>query len=308
MNDVTIASGGLARRNKIRQWETVFWFSIMCAYAALCLFPFVWAFLVSVAPLNYIPDGRTEASGVDIMKWPPRISLLRGTVFGAPATLGNYVEIFRVVPQLGLWFANTVLFSTLVSAGVLAFNTLASYSFARLRFPLREFWFALLLSTMMLPFSVTMIPVYNLLVGMEWVNTYHGLVIPKLVNVSILFFMRQFFLEFPVSLEEAAYIDGATVPRIFTGIVLPNSKPAIAAQLIYVFLGAWNEFLWPLIATSRVEMYTITMGLNFFKSSYYTFWQYLMAASLLVTLPMMLVFLVFQRRFTASQMSSAVKG
>ena len=284
------------------------WFLVLTLYGLLSLFPFFWALLVSLAPLTAVPPGGTEAVGVDIMKWPPGIDLFQGTVFGAPATLRNFIEIFQAVPNLLLWLGNTIVFALAVASGVLFFNTLAAYAFARLKFPLRDFWFAVLLASMMVPFPVTMIPVYNLLVGMDWVNTYQGLIIPKLINVSILFFMRQFFLEFPKSLEEAAYMDGASLPRIVFRVVLPNSRPAIAAQLIYVILGAWNEFMWPLIVTSRQEMYTLTLGLAFFKGTFFTYWQYMMAASLLVTIPMIVVFLVFRRQFVESQIASSIKG
>ncbi len=285
-----------------------FWFLVMVAYSAVSLFPFVWALLVSLAPLTAIPPGGTEPTGVDIMKWPPGIDLFGLKVFGAPATLDNFVAIFQVVPNLGRWLGNTILYSVVVSSGVVFFNTLAAYAFARLKFPLRDFWFAVLLASMMVPFPVTMVPVYTLLVNMDWVNTYQGLVVPKLVSVAIMFFMRQAFLEFPKSLEESAYMDGASVPRIVFQVVLPNCRPAIAAQLIYVLLGSWNEFMWPLIVTSNQDMYTLTMGLNFFKSSWYTFWQYLMAASLLVTMPMVVVFLVFRRQFVENQIASGIKG
>lgn len=276
-------------------------------YAAVCLFPFAWALLVSLAPLTWA-DAAGERFGVDIMQWPPGIDLLRFRAFGAPLTLGNYAEIFRVVPWLGRWILNTVAYAALVTAGTMAFNTAAAYSFARLRFPLRDFWFTLFLATMMVPMNAYMIPLYKLIVDLGLVNTYRGLVVPKLVNVAILFFMRQFFMDFPKALEEAATIDGATIPRTFFSVVLPNARAPMAAQAIYVFLGAWNEFMWPLIVSSNKEMYTLTIGLNFFKSSWYTYWQYLMAASLLATIPMILIFLALQRHFVGNAMSSAIKG
>lgn len=280
---------------------------VMILYAGLCLFPFFWALMVSLTPLTYIPHGGGEAVGVDIMKWPPEINVFKGIVFGAPATLSNYIRIFYLVPDFSKWILNTFIYAGVVSVGVVFFNTLAGYAFARLRFPLRDFWFAVLLATMMVPFAVTIIPIYTLLVRMGWVNTYQGLIVPRMVNVAMLFFMRQFFLNFPKSLEEAAYLDGAGIPKILFQVVLPNTRPAIAAQFIYVFLGNWNEFFWPLIVTSKKEMFTLTMGLSFFQSNFYTYWQYLMAASLLVTLPMIVLFLFFQRQFIASNMASAIK-
>jgi len=280
---------------------------IMIMYALLCLFPFFWALMVSLTPITFVPLGGTESVGVDIMKWPPEIDIFKGVVFGAPATLSNFVRIFYLVPDFALWILNTIVYAGVVSIGVVFFNTLAGYAFARLRFPFRDFWFTLLLATMMIPFAVTIIPIYTLLVRLGWVNTYQGLIVPRLVNIAMLFFMRQFFLTFPKSLEEAAYLDGAGIPKILFQVVIPNARPAIAAQFIYVFLGSWNEFFWPLIVTSKSEMFTLTMGLSFFRSSYYTLWQYLMAASLLVTIPMIVLFLFFQRQFIASNMASAIK-
>ncbi len=281
--------------------------AILIAYAVICVFPFLWAFFVSLAPLTAL-NANGDRAGVDIMRWPPEINPFKLKVFGVGATFSNYLEIFKVVPWLGRWFLNTIAFAAAVTLGTVFFNTLAAYSFARLRFPLREFWFTLFLATLMVPTNAIMIPLYTLLIDLGFVNTYQGLVLPKFVNVGILFFMRQFFIDFPMALEEAARIDGASVPRTFFSVVLPNAKAPMAAQGIYVFLGAWNEFMWPLIVTSNKEMYTLTIGLAFFKSSYYTYWQYLMAASLLATLPMVVIFLIFQRQFVGNAMSSAIKG
>lgn len=283
---------------------------IMITYALLSLFPFVWALLVSISPIVFTPltgPHAGELINVDIKKFPPEIDLIRRTVFGAPMTISNYISIFKIVP-FARWFMNTVVFACSVSLGVIFFNTLAAYAFARLHFPLRDFWFSVLLATMMVPFHVTMIPVYNLLVKMGWINTYQGLIIPKLIAVSIVFFMRSFFIGFPKSLEEAAYLDGANTPRILFTIVIPNSKAAIAAQFIYVFLGSWNEFMWPLIVTSKPDMATLTMGLTYFQGGFYTDWQYLMAATMMITIPMFVVFIIFQRQFISSNISSGVKG
>ncbi len=283
-------------------------FLLMVTYGIICLVPFIWALLVALAPLTYVPPGGSEAVGVDLTAWPPNIDLFRLQVFGAPMTLDNFRIIFEKVPLLARWFLNTVLYASSVSVGLVALSTLAAYAFARLRFPLRDFWFSLFLASMMIPSTVTLIPVYQLLVGLRWVDSYAGLIIPKLFSVAIVFFMRQFFLDFPRALEESAYIDGASIPRIFAFIVLPNSRAPMAAQFIYVIIGTWNEFMWPLIIMSKAENYTLTLGLAFFRSSYYTIQQYMMAASLLVTLPMVVMFLIFQRQFISSNIASGVKG
>ncbi|MCD6449263.1 MAG: carbohydrate ABC transporter permease [Thermotogaceae bacterium] len=283
---------------------------ILIVYAVVSLFPFIWAFLVSTTPLNGIDPATGEKFGVDIMQWPPNINLFRipPKVFGVNATLENYKKIFEVVPYYSRWFLNTVIYALALTIGNVILDTLGGYAFARLKFPLRNFWFILFLSTMMVPFQVTMIPQYNLMVKLGLVNTYPGLIIPKLTSVFGLFLMRQFFLNFPKELEEAAIIDGAGIFKTFFRIALPNARPAVTALSIYTFLGAWNDFIWPLIITSSKEMYTLTMGLNFFKTSYYTFWQYMMAATILMTIPMIIIFLSFQNQFVETGRFSSLKG
>lgn len=293
------------------KWKTarIVSYIILIAYALLSMFPFFWASLVSLTPLTYTNDAGEE-QGVNIMDWPPKIDLLdkKPSAFGAPLTFENYFKIFEVVPLYGRWILNTIIYAGLLTLGNILFNTLGGYAFARLNFPLKNFWFTLILATLMIPGQVLMIPQYNLMVNFDLVNTYWGLFLPKLTNVFGLFLMRQFFINFPKELEESARLDGSSIAGTFFRIVLPNSKPAIAALSIYTFMGAWNDFQWPLIITSQKEMYTLTMGLNFFKSSYYTFWQYLMAGSILMTIPMIIIFLSFQKQFVETGKVSAVKG
>ena len=296
--------------NKKLKISFIISYSILIIYAIVSLFPFIWAFLVSITPLNGVDPVTGEKFGVDIMQWPPNINFFRvpPKVFGVDATFENYKKIFEVVPYYSRWFLNTVIYALALTLGNLLLDTLGGYAFARLKFPLKNFWFILFLATMMVPFQVTMIPQYNLMVKFGLVNTYPGLIVPKLTSVFGLFLMRQFFLNFPKELEEAAVIDGAGIFKTFFRIVLPNAKPAITALSIYTFLGAWNDFMWPLIITSSKEMYTLTMGLNFFKTSYYTFWQYMMAATILMTIPMIIIFFSFQKQFVETGKLSALKG
>jgi len=277
----------------------------LIVYVLISLFPFIWSGLISVTPINYVNDSG-EKVGVDLLKWPPKISLIPFKVFGAPPTLENFAKVFEITP-FARWILNTVLYAVLVTLGHLLFDALGGYAFAKLKFPLKNLWFSLFLATLMVPGHVTLIPVYNLMVNMNLTNTYFGLFLPKLTGVFGLFLMRQFFLGVPNSLIEAAKIDGASVPKTFFKIILPISKPAMAALGIYIFLGTWNDFLWPLLMTTQKDMYTLTAGLNFFKSSYYTIWQYMMAASLMITAPMIAVFLSAQKFFIESSASSGVK-
>ncbi|MGC9219459.1 MAG: carbohydrate ABC transporter permease, partial [Athalassotoga sp.] len=151
-------------------------------------------------------------------------------------------------------------------------------------------------------------PVYNLLVNFNLVNTYAGLIFPKIASVTGLFLMRQFYMSVPDELDEAAKVDGAGIFRRFWQIDSPVALPAFATLAIYTFMGMWNDFFWPLIVTSNKNMFTLAMGLNYFRTSYYTFWQLMMAASLLMTIPMIVIFLSFQRYFVETDISSAVKG
>jgi len=281
---------------------------ILIAYAIATLFPFTWALLVSLAPIKFV-DSNGNEKGVNIFDWPPRIKLLpKPSAFGAPLSFQNYKLIFEVVPLYKRWLLNTVIYAGLLTIGNILLNSLGGYAFARLQFPLKNFWFTMFLATMMVPGQVTLIPQYNLLVKYGLVNTYTGLFLPKLTNIFGLFLMRQFFLNFPKELEEAARIDGSGILRTYFRIVVPNALPAVSALAIYTFLGAWNDFQWPLIILSNKEMYTLTLGLNFFKTSYYTYWQYMMAASIFMTIPMLIIFLSFQRYFIETGKAVAVKG
>ena len=160
---------------------------LLIAYAVISIFPFMWSALVSITPMKYTDENGVER-GVDIMKWPPDINFFRWPVkvFGAPGTLSNYLQIFRITPY-ARWILNTVLYALLVTIGHLLFDTLGGYAFAKLRFPLKNFWFTMFLATLMIPGHVTMIPNYSLMVKFGFVNTYYGLFIPKLTGVFGLF-------------------------------------------------------------------------------------------------------------------------
>jgi multiple sugar transport system permease protein len=280
---------------------------ILIVYAIVSLTPFIWALLVSVAPMNYLLNGKL--TGVNIMQWPPEINIFKlpPEVFGAPSTFSNYAQVFTVTPY-ARWILNTLIYAGFVTIGNLFFDAMAGYAFAKLKFPGKDIIFTILLGTLMVPFPVTIIPVYNLLVNFNLVNTYAGLIFPKIASVTGLFLMRQFYMSVPDELDEAAKVDGAGIFRRFWQIDSPVALPAFATLAIYTFMGMWNDFFWPLIVTSNKNMFTLAMGLNYFRTSYYTFWQLMMAASLLMTIPMIVIFLSFQRYFVETDVSSAVKG
>ncbi|MGC8545285.1 carbohydrate ABC transporter permease [Athalassotoga sp.] len=293
----------------MRKWQLARKISYitLIVYAVISLTPFIWALLVSIAPMSYLLNGKS--TGVNIMQWPPEINIFKlpPEVFGAPSTLSNYNQVFTVTPY-ARWILNTVIYAGFVTIGNLFFDAMAGYAFAKLKFPGKDIIFTILLGTLMVPFPVTIIPVYNLLVNFNLVNTYAGLIFPKIASVTGLFLMRQFYMSVPDELDEAAKVDGAGIFRRFWQIDSPVALPAFATLAIYTFMGMWNDFFWPLIVTSNKNMFTLAMGLNYFRTSYYTFWQLMMAASLLMTIPMIVIFLSFQRYFVETDISSAVKG
>lgn len=280
---------------------------ILIGYALVSLTPFIWAFLVSVAPMSFHSGGKTV--GVNIMQWPPEINIFKlpPEVFGAPSTFSNYVKVFRVTP-FARWILNTVIYAGVVTGANLLIDALAGYAFAKIRFPGRELIFTLLLGTLMVPFQIQIIPIYNMMVKLGFVNTYFGLIFPKVASVSGLFLMRQFYKSVPNEIDEAAKIDGAGIFRRFWQVDSPMAFPAFATLAIYTFMGMWNDFMWPLIITSSKDMFTLAMGLNFFRTSYYTFWQLMMAASIFMTIPIIIIFLSLQKQFVETGATSAVKG
>jgi multiple sugar transport system permease protein len=189
-------------------------------------------------------------------------------------------------------------------------DTLAGYAFARMEFPGRDFMFLLILGTMMVPGIVTVIPKFILLGDLHLFNSYGALTVPFLADAFGIFLMKQFFEAIPRDLEEAARMDGASRYQIFRQIVLPNTIPAVAALAIFSFQGSWNAFLEPLLFISggSSDLYTLPVGLANFRSEYSTNWPVLMAISIITTVPMALFFLVFQRYFVQSNVSSGIKG
>nr|WP_280859080.1 carbohydrate ABC transporter permease [Methylocaldum sp. RMAD-M] len=195
-----------------------------------------------------------------------------------------------------------------VTLANLFFDALAGYAFARLRFPGRNVLFALLLATLMVPAHVTLVPKFMLLNALGLVNTYTALVAPAMVQVVGIFLMKQFFESIPKQLEEAARIDGCNRFQVFWRVVLPASRPALAALGIYTFQSNWNEFLWPLVVTTTSDRFTLPVGLAMFRYEFRVEWTMLMAGAVLIALPTLIIFLVFQRLFIQGIATSGLKG
>lgn len=260
---------------------------IAIGYAALTIFPFVWSVLTS---LKTTPE-------VSKM-WVPLSHL----------TLDNYRKlIFSEEYPFFQWFVNSLIVAAIVTVGNLVFNSMAGYALARINFPGKTLFFFIVLGVMMVPGQVILVPIYILLSRLNWVDTYMGLTIPWLVNGFGIFLMRQFFLSIPRELEEAGFIDGLSRWGVFWRIVIPLARPALATQAIFQFMGNWNSFMWPNLLTSSEDMYTLPVGLATLYGEYDAFWNHIMAGAMFMTVPVIIVFLIFQRHFIKGVATTGLK-
>lgn len=214
-----------------------------------------------------------------------------------PPRWQNYVEALTTLP-FGRYAINTLIIAVFSVVGYTLSCTVVAYGFARLRAPGKNALFVLLLATLMLPYPVVMIPQYVIFSELDLVNTFWPLILPAFLGSPFyIFLLRQFFLQIPPDLEDAARIDGASIPQIIWYIMFPLARPAMATVAIFSFQFAWNDFLAPLIYLQDQSKYTLMLGLSFFRSSFQVNWAYLMAASLTIALPVIILFFVAQREF-----------
>lgn len=259
-------------------WIKILLYLGLISYAVITFLPFAWALSASFKSLQEIITGG--------MNFIPH-----------HFTLDNYKNIFLKEPLFGRWLLNSIFVAICTTGLNILFNSMAGYALARIQFPGNKIWFFLILAVLMIPGQITLIPSFLILKNLGWLNSYQGLIIPNAVNATFIFMMRQFFINFPKELEEAAALDGLSRWEMFLTIVLPLAKPALAAQAIFIFMGAWNNFLMPLIVLFDKEMFTLPLGLNTFKGQYISYWNYIMAASMVLTLPALAIYAFFNRYF-----------
>lgn len=256
--------------------------------AVITLLPFVW--MVSA---SFMHDGHANT-------YPPRF-------FPDEFTLDQYRVLFLRL-NLTRNFINSVAVSLLVTSVSLLFNSMAGYAFAKYRFTGRDKLFSLLLSSMIIPAQVTMLPLFLMLKYMGLINTYMAILIPGLANIFGIFLIRQYALSIPDSLIEAARIDGATDLQIYRIVILPLITPILVTLAIFTFMGTWNDFLWPLISLTDNSMYTLPVALANLSGEHTKDPELLMAGSVLTILPVMIVFLVLQKYYIKGIMMGSVKG
>ncbi len=270
-------------------WLKALLYLLLTLYALITLIPFLWALSASFKPLREIVGGEPNFLPKNF-------------------TLDNYRQIFLQEPLFWRWLFNSVVIAVSVTLLNLLLNSMAGYALARLRFVGKRFWFFLILAVLAVPAQITLIPTFLILKAIGWLNSYQGMIVPSMVNATFIFMMRQFFVNFPKELEEAAQLDGLNPLGIFRHIVLPLAKPALAAQAVFVFMGSWNNFLLPIVILFDPEMFTLPLGLNTFKGQYISYWNYIMAASMVFTLPALGIYAFFNRYFIQSVTFTGGKG
>ncbi|OIV36315.1 sugar ABC transporter ATP-binding protein [Mangrovactinospora gilvigrisea] len=266
-------------------------YAVLCVCAAATLLPFLW--LVRSALMK---DGQ-------IFKSPPEW-------LPSPFAWHNFGGALTAQP-FGRYFLNTLTLELAIVPGVLFVGSISAFAFARLRWRGRNTVFAVLLSALMLPYAVTLVPTF---IGWQYaglVGTYVPLSLPAWLGagqIGSIFLLRQFFLSIPRELDDAAYVDGARPWTVYWRIVLPLSRPALLVVGIFTFIGVWNDFLNPLIYLADAKRYTLSLGLAMFQGSYSAQWGYLMAASTIVILPIIVLFFLAQRHILEGITLTGLKG
>lgn len=280
---------GLMELKRLQWAKRVAMYGLLSAIALLMLLPLLW--LVSTA---------FKSPEESIFTFPPQL-------LPATPTLQNFVTVWQQNP-FGRYFFNSTLVAVLTVGLNLLFCSLAAYPLARLRFRGRKVLFALIVATILIPFQIVMIPLYVLAVQLGLRNTYLGLILPFIASAFGIFLMRQAFLDVPKELEEAARIDGCSEIGIWWNIMLPPTRPALITLAIFVFIGSWSDFLWPLILLDRPEYYTLPLGVAKLAGSFSLDWRLIAAGSVISIAPVLLFFVVMQQYIVPTESSSGLKG
>lgn len=258
---------------------------LTAALALAAVFPLLWILSASLKPLAQVTDGRLIPDQV---------------------TIANFVYVFTKVPFLRfLW--NSFFISTVITVVSLLFHSMAAYALARLRFPGRATVFAAIFSTLLITAPVVLIPLFLVVRELGMVDSYAGLIVPAIFNAFGIFLLRQFYLSLPRELEEAAIVDGCGYWRIYWSIVLPLSRPIMAALSVFFFLANWNAFLWPLIVTSDPALTVVQVGISSFETQYTVNWNFVLAAAAVAAVPTIALFVAFQRRIIESIKTTGLK-
>jgi multiple sugar transport system permease protein len=275
------------KRTPLRLALKILIWVVISLVALFVVFPFVWMLLTSF---------KTEK---DVFGLP-------GQLWPAHWSFAAYSEIWKELPFARL-FLNSVIFAGGVTIVSVLFDSLAAYALARLDFPGKNIAFYLVIATLMVPYQITLIPLFQELFDFHWLDSYQGLIVPRATSAFGIFLLRQFFVSIPRDLDSAARIDGAGEFRIYAQIMMPLAKPALATLAVFQFMNNWNDFLWPLVVTSSTDMRTIPAGLTLFGGQYVVDYAVLMAGATISLLPLAIAFFFAQRYFVQGIATTGIK-
>ncbi len=276
----------VGRRDTRRTLARWFLYAILLLGGLGMIFPFVWMIASSL---------KRAADIYSLSLIPPS------------PTLDNYREVLQRTEYVR-WFTNSLVVAAITTVSVAFFDSLAGYTLAKFQFPGSFLIFIMILSTLMVPTEMLVIPWYMMSINLGWTDSYWGIMFPGVISAFGVFLMRQFFMGVPNDLIDAARLDGFSEFQIFWKIALPLVKPAVAALCIFTFLGNWNAYIWPLIVTRSEEMRTLPVGIAFFSSEAQSSFHLIMSAAALATVPVLVIFIIFQRQIIKGIVLTGLKG
>jgi len=272
-------------RKTLRRLGPVLLFCFTAVLAILTVSPLVW--MVSA---SFKPGDETFSPSIIPLHW----------------TLENFQYVFTALP-FWRYILNSFFVAGTITVVALWFHSMAGFALARLRFPGRDVIFLAIFSTFLVALPVIIVPLFILVRQMGMVNSYAGLIIPAIFNAFGIFLLRQFYIGIPSELQEAAFIDGASYFRIYWSVMLPLSRPILAALAVFFFLANWNAFIWPLTITNDQSLWVVQIAIASFRQQYSASWNYIMAGSTIVALPTLFLFFIFQRQLVESIKTSGLK-
>ncbi|MDJ1178132.1 carbohydrate ABC transporter permease [Roseofilum sp. BLCC_M91] len=275
--------------HKTKFWPTLATYSVLIIIAFMMLLPLLWLGSTSL-----------KSAGENIFEFPPQL-------IPEEPTLSNFMEVWQTNP-FDRYLFNSFWISALTVGINLLFCSLAAYPLARLNFQGRQLIFNLIVATILIPFQIVMIPLYILMVQLGLRNTYLGVMLPSLASAFGIFLLRQAFQGVPKELEEAARMDGCSEWEIWWCVMLPAVRPALVTLAIFVFIGSWSDFLWPLIILDQPEMFTLPLGVQRLAGTFSLDWRLIAAGSMISILPILLLFMFVQRYIMSTDASSGLKG
>ncbi len=271
------------------KFKTIGTYVVLFTSALVMLFPLLWLISTSL-----------KSPGENIFQFPPQL-------LPSQPTLHNFVKVWQTNP-FSQYLFNSTLVAVLTVGLNLLFCSLAAYPLARLEFQGRELIFNAIISTIMIPFQILMIPLYILTVQLGMRNTYIGIIFPEIASAFGIFLLRQAFQGVPKEMEEAARMDGCSELGLWWSVMLPAIRPALVTLAIFVFIGSWSDFLWPLIVIDRPDLYTLPLGVATLAGTFSLDWRLIAAGSVISIAPVLLFFLFLQRYIVPTESGSGVKG